>query len=334
MSLMNIISDCDAVVPANENIMLLNSLVGLTKAAEVPFLFDIDAYRITSSKIQSNQMFTELGIKSPHEWPRCGFPAVVKPSSCSGSKGFRVVKTPDELHDALHYVSEIGHEPVVQKFLSGRNLSLEAIRDGTTSTTYLTTEILLDDRYDCKGVFCSPNLVSEEVEEKLQEYSVKIADQLGLSGLMDVEAVMDEGEPHLLEVDARFPSQTPAAILHASGVNLLDELYSILIEGGQPRKPKRGFSLYEHFTSVNGLLRSCGEKRFSSVHAPEIIPGFYGCDEAITDYRVGCQKWSAAIMISGQNEEEILTRRRDCIARMMADNGLSIYIDPKPAEAL
>ena len=334
MTLMDVISDCDAVIPATENIMLLNCLVGLTKAAEVPLLFDIEAYRITSSKVQCNDLFSELGIKTPNQWPQCGYPAVVKPSSCSGSKGFRVVKSANEMHDALQHVSEIGQEPVVQKFLSGRNLSLEVIRDGAKVSSYLTTEILLDDRYDCKGVFCSPNIVSEEVHGKLEDYSKKIADKLELCGLMDVEAVMDGDEPHLLEVDARIPSQTPAAIFHASGLNLLDELHSITIQGKEARKPMAGYSLYEHFTSVNGLLRSCGEKRFASVHAPDVVPGFYGADEAITDHRAGSEKWSAAVMISGKSEDEVLRRRRDCIAEMMKDNNLSIYIDPKPAEAL
>lgn len=334
MTFMDVISDCDAVIPANENMMLLNSLVGLTKAAEVPLLFDIDAYRITTSKIQSNALFSTLGLTMPNQWPHCGFPAVVKPSACSGSKGFRVVKNADEMHDALQYVSDIGHEPVIQKFLSGRNLSLEIIRDGRTSHPYLTTEIMLDDRYDCKGVFCSPNIVTDEAHQRLEDYSVRIAEQLDLCGLMDVEAIMDGDEPYLLEVDARFPSQTPAAVFHASGINLLSELYSIKIKGNPGNRPRRGYSLYEHFTSVNGLLRSCGEKRFATVHHPEIVPGFYGADEAITDYRQGSKKWSAAVMISGNSEQEVLRRRQDCISQMMDDNDLMIFIDPKPAEAI
>lgn len=333
-TLMELISDCDAVIPANENLMLLNSLVGLARAAEVPLLFDIDAYRVTSSKLKTNELIAKLGIEKPNEWPQCGFPAVVKPSSTSGSKGVRVVSSSDEMREAVSMIVDMGQEPVVQSYVSGMNVSLEVIGDGESYRPFTTTEILLDDRYDCKGVLCSPHILPEDSDSLLQEYSLMIAEGLQLQGLMDVEAVMDGVVPRLLEVDARFPSQTPAAIYHATGVNLLQELYSTFVEDRSPVRAETGFSLYEHLTYVNGVLKSCGEKRFAAIRSPDIIPGFYGCDEAITDHRPDSKRWSAAIMISGESGEEVLRRRNECINRMMEDNNISIYIDPEPEAVL
>ena len=40
---------------------------------------------------------------------------------------------------------------------------------------------------------------------------------LGLRGLMDVEVMVRDGEPLLLEIDARLPSQTPTAVYWSSG---------------------------------------------------------------------------------------------------------------------
>jgi 3-methylornithine--L-lysine ligase len=76
---------CDAVLPACEDDDTLAWLAAKLPAWGIPFLFDLDAYRVTSSKLASNRLFAELDVSRPLGWPACGFPAVVKPSTASGS---------------------------------------------------------------------------------------------------------------------------------------------------------------------------------------------------------------------------------------------------------
>ena len=67
----------------------------------VPLLFDLDAYRVSASKLASQRLFAELDVPRPLPWPACGFPAVVKPDSASGSEGVSVVDDEAELAAAL-----------------------------------------------------------------------------------------------------------------------------------------------------------------------------------------------------------------------------------------
>ena len=50
----------------------------------------------------------------------------------------------------------------------------------------------------------------------LDDAGVRIAEGLGLNGLMDVEVMVRDGQPKVLEIDARLPSQTPTAVASAS----------------------------------------------------------------------------------------------------------------------
>jgi pyrrolysine biosynthesis protein PylC len=70
---------CEAVLPACEDDATLAWLAEKLPGWGIPLLFDLDAYRLTSSKVASNRLFSELGVPRPQPWPACGLPAVVKP---------------------------------------------------------------------------------------------------------------------------------------------------------------------------------------------------------------------------------------------------------------
>ena len=94
-----VFEDCDAVIPANENYETLVALVKLFENLEVPLMFDMEAYELSSSKVRSNQMMRKLDIPMPGDWPECGFPAVVKPSGQSGSTGVTKAFTKQQVEE-------------------------------------------------------------------------------------------------------------------------------------------------------------------------------------------------------------------------------------------
>ena len=50
--------DIDLIIPATENAHALKSLVQWSRSSDIPFAFDADSYEISSSKRESDQLFT------------------------------------------------------------------------------------------------------------------------------------------------------------------------------------------------------------------------------------------------------------------------------------
>ena len=169
------------MIPACEDIGVMQNLANILKDSSVKFLFDPDAYRISNSKIESNAVMRKAGVPLPGEWPECGFPAVVKPSSYSGSMGVSVAFNDDDLKHGLDIVKDLGDEPVIQEFVHGQSVSIEVIGDGRGWYSYVTTEVVLDGRYDCKMVRCNPNILSATDEMQLGKIGTDVAENIGLS---------------------------------------------------------------------------------------------------------------------------------------------------------
>ncbi|WP_370809489.1 hypothetical protein [Bilophila wadsworthia] len=53
---------------------------------------------------------------------------------------------------------------------------------------------------------------------------LNLAEMLRLHGLMDLEVIQTPEGMRVLEIDARFPSQTPTAVWLSTGVNLAEHL--------------------------------------------------------------------------------------------------------------
>lgn len=70
----------DFFLPALENEMALSDLCNIAKQADLPIAFDSKAYDISSSKIKSNRLFSDLDLPVPLAWPRADFPLMAKPS--------------------------------------------------------------------------------------------------------------------------------------------------------------------------------------------------------------------------------------------------------------
>lgn len=327
---MAIFGTCDAVLPACEDLDLLVLLDRMLGESGIPLLFDLRAYRVSSSKNRSNELMGTLGVPLPGRWPECGFPVIVKPSCQSGSVGVSIAFDDDDMRRGLDTVRAIGDEPVVQEFVHGRSVSVEVIGDGCNARPYLTTEVVLDSHYDCKMVRCNPGILTPEDDALFASIGKNVAEALRLSGIMDVEAILTPKGLRVLEIDARIPSQTPAAIYTASGINLLEELVCTATGHRTGRRPSGGSGIYWHLHFRDGVLRTTGEKEFSKVGAPSMQRGLFGSDRAITDYTPGKAEWHGTFMVSGRTPEEADGRRIAVTQTAYAACGGKEYLDESP----
>ncbi len=327
---MAIFSGCDAVLPACEELDLLEALDSMLSGRSVPLLFDLKSYRISSSKIRSNKIMESMGVPLPERWPECGFPVVVKPSSQSGSVGISVAFNQDEMERGLEAVAELGDEPIVQEFVHGTSVSIEVIGNGGNTTSYVTTEVVLNEKYDCKMVRCHPRILSPEDDGLFRRIGRDVAEAIGLSALMDMEAILTSKGLRVLEIDARIPSQTPAAIYTATGVNLLEELVTTALGSPVGKAPTDGSGTYWHLHFKDGVLRTTGEKEFSKVRWPMMASGLFGSDHSIADYVPGAREWRGTFMVSGATPEEAESRRLDVIRAVTDECEVREYIDGSP----
>jgi pyrrolysine biosynthesis protein PylC len=328
---MKLLSECDVVIPANENLETLRSLDLMFRTSDVPLMFDMNAYNISSSKVRSNAMMSKMGVPMPLPWPECGFPVVVKPSGESGSCGVTKVFDQDQLKAGIEKIREMGDEAIIQEFVEGPNISVEVIGDGLRALPLVLTEVVLDAGYDCKMVKCPVDNLDSTLEQLFKHEGKRMAESLGLRGIMDVEAIVKDGMPKVLEIDARIPSQTPAAVLHSSGINIIDILSRTFTDGLPESYENEGrYAFYEHIMVVGDTMTSCGEGRFSEIRKPRIVQGLFGSDEMITDYEPGKNRWHATIMNSARTPMEAAEKRISCIKEIMRRNDLGLYIDPVP----
>lgn len=325
------LSSCDAVIPACEEIEVLECLDKMFSGKDIPLMFDMHAYRISCSKTRSNEVMGSIGVPLPGRWPGCGFPVVVKPSGQSGSIGVSVAFNQDDVDKGLETVRRLGDEPVIQEFVHGKSVSIEVIGNGVTAESYVTTEVVLDSDYDCKMVRCGPHILSGTDDEAFGRYGKETAEKIGLRGLMDVEAIMTPKGLRVLEIDARIPSQTPAAIEAATGVNLLSELVSSFLGKKVGRRnDSPGAAIYRHVVFEDGVLRSSGEKVFGKVKSPRIEEGLFGTDRMITDYHEGSDGWRGTMIISDTSMERVEERMERSMRMMMEACGVDSFIDGTP----
>ncbi len=322
----------DLVIPALENRMALAYLDQWTRAKGIPFAFDAAAYAITSSKIKSNHLFTNIGLPTPAPWPACGLPVIAKPSVGSGSRKITVF---NEAHSLQHHIKESNEEWVIQEFLQGPSYSLEVVGFSGQYTPLTVTDLRMDADYDCKRVLAPTDLPKSLISD-FEHVSISLARELALKGLMDIEVILHDNTLKILEVDAILPSQTPTAVYWSTGLNmirLVGELYL-----NQPGVYRTGATsprgvVYEHIKVSPNVLEVAGEHIMSDTDVLRVAHDFFGADEAITNYAPGRDNWVATLIISGPDRAAAWIKRNTIISEIRKQLKLDGYRDSAPRQS-
>ena len=165
---------------------------------------------------------------------RIGFPALVRPSYVLGGRAMTIVYDVDELREAMDDLAAFGglgregglsaDRPVlVDRFLEdATEVDVDSIRDHTGE--FLLGGIL--EHVEEAGVHsgdsaCAippPNL-SSETQEVIVEYTKRLAERLGVVGLLNVQFAVKQGQVFVIEANPRA-SRTVPFIAKATGVQL------------------------------------------------------------------------------------------------------------------
>ena len=257
----------DFILPALENDEALAALLNFAKHHNIPLAYCPEAYSISSSKVKSDALFAKIGIPAPIPWPECGFPAIGKPDSASGSHGITIFHSEEAWESYLNHPdskmsskranegcsphdNDINNDdagptplPVMQQYIEGPSYSMEVMGLPGRYVALETTELFMDEMYDCcrvtAPVALSHDLVafSYDLVQQFEKISIDLAEAVNLKGIMDVEVILHDGKLKVLEIDARLPSQTPTAVYHATGINMVELLGEIFVHQRLPASP-------------------------------------------------------------------------------------------------
>jgi pyrrolysine biosynthesis protein PylC len=312
-------ADCppiDLILPAIEDNTVLAALKIWSEKANIPLAFDPDAYRLSSSKLMSDELFRKLKLPAPFPWPICSFPVVVKPDQESGSQGVEILCDQESLN---HYLSgsRTKSHVVIQECLDGPSYSIEVIGFPGNYRPLQVTKLHMDNDYDCKRV-TAPSELSPALIVYFENMACAIAEEIKLKGIMDVEVILHDNQLKLLEIDARLPSQTPMAVYWSTGVNIVRVLCEMFVNkktDDSPENQKR-FVCIEHILVQRNELEVCGEHIMSSDTVLTLQPGFFGADEALTSYRPEKRNWVATMIFAGNSHSEISAKKKRCYEKI------------------
>ena len=197
---------------------------------------DLDAIKRGEDRIEFKKTMAKLGVPVPESAPansveegeaiaaRIGYPVVLRPAYTMGGTGSGIVYNVEELRQVMArgLAASLIHEVLVEQCVLGwEELELEVVRDekGQKITVCFIENV------DPMGVhtgdsFCvAPMLtVSKEVQEKLQDYSYRIIDAIGVTGGTNVQFAhnREDGRIVVIEINPRT-SRSSALASKATG---------------------------------------------------------------------------------------------------------------------
>jgi len=144
---------------------------------------------------------------------KLGFPLLVRPSYVLGGRAMEIVYNIQELEEYMKSAVKVSkeHPVLVDQYLIGKELEVDAICDGEGIVIPGIME-----HVEKAGVHSGdstamypPFSLNQEIEEKLYEYTKKMALKIGTIGLMNVQYLIHKGEIYVIEVNPRSSRTVP-----------------------------------------------------------------------------------------------------------------------------
>ncbi len=307
--------DCpavDLILPAVEDIDVLTAIKIWAEMKNIPLGFDLDAYRISSSKLKSNALFRKMNLPAPGPWPDCRFPVVVKPDQASGSRGVEVFNDAKALFSRFSNRQDLDNM-VIQQYLEGPSYSIEIVGSPGKYQALQVTDLIMDKAYDCKRVIAPTQLLFHQIA-RFEEMALAIAEEIRLNGIMDVEVVLNNNDFKLLEIDARLPSQTPITVYGSTGINMVQMLGNLFLNKNSVDSEQKceRVAAVEHIRVSGADLEVCGEHIMTLDGPLTVQTDFFGANEAITSYAPGKKQWVATLIFTGSTHEDVTAKRQNC----------------------
>lgn len=169
--------------------------------------------RAATSVDQAKEIASELG-----------FPVLVRPSYVIGGRAMQVVENLKELEEYLSRAITLSpeHPILVDKYLEGKEVEVDAVSDGEITVIPGIMEHIERAGVhsgDSFAVYPPQGLTPAEIQQ-IQDYTCRIAEGLGVRGLVNIQFVVVSGKVYIIEVNPRA-SRTVPIISKVTGIPLV-----------------------------------------------------------------------------------------------------------------
>lgn len=153
-----------------------------------------------------------------------GYPVLVRPSYVLGGRAMEIVNNPEEMAKYMETAVKVNREHLVlvDKYLLGKEMEVDAVSDGETVVIpgiMQHIERAGIHSGDSMAVFPSFD-ISDKFSNKIIDYTIKLAQELKVKGLINIQFVKFQNELYVLEVNPRS-SRTVPFISKITGVPLV-----------------------------------------------------------------------------------------------------------------
>ena len=192
-------------------------------AAEDRELFDEILQKTGIPRAAGGTVFTaEEAKKVANE---IGYPVLVRPSYVLGGQGMKIAWNDDEIEEFIGIINTItqDHPILVDKYLMGKEIEVDAICDGT--------DILIPgimEHIERTGVHSGDSIsvypahtISEKAKETLVEYTKRLAQALHFVGMINIQFIDMDDNIYVIEVNPRS-SRTVPYISKVTGIPIVD----------------------------------------------------------------------------------------------------------------
>ncbi len=199
-------------------------------AAEDRELFDKILQETQIPRAAGGTVFTAQEAKEVAN--RLGYPVLVRPSYVLGGQGMQIAYTDEEIEEFMAIINRYSqeHPILVDKYLMGKELEVDAVCDGTDILIPGIMEHIERTGVhsgDSISVYPAPT-ISDTVRERIAEYSRRLAKALHVKGLINIQFIAMEEEVYVIEVNPRS-SRTVPYISKVTGIPIVDLATEVII---------------------------------------------------------------------------------------------------------
>ncbi len=199
-------------------------------AAEDRELFDRILEETGIPRAEGGTVYTAEEAKAVAN--RLGYPVLVRPSYVLGGQGMQIAISDREIEEFMTIINRIAqdHPILVDKYLQGKEIEVDAVCDGT--------DILIPgimEHIERTGVHSGDSIsvypahtIGKLVKDKIAEYTRRLAKALHIKGLINIQFIAIGEDVYVIEVNPRS-SRTVPYISKVTGIPIVDLATEVIL---------------------------------------------------------------------------------------------------------
>ena len=178
---------------------------------------------------------------------RLGYPVLVRPSYVLGGQGMAIAYDDGEIEEFIEEINQIAqeHPILVDKYMLGKELEVDAICDGED---VLIPGIM--EHLERAGIHSGDSIsvyptqtIDQKHQDKIIEYTKKIAKELNIIGVLNIQFIISDDEVYIIEVNPRS-SRTVPYISKVTGLPVIDIATKVIL-GKKLKELEYGVGVYK-----------------------------------------------------------------------------------------